>query len=90
MRSQKMRNLRDRYTYKERSEYQITIGSIELYIRPLLLEKQGHVCNMCKQQAEKYDIDHKIYNPMMTINELQLLCVPCHKSVTNYIPFRNR
>ena len=37
-----------------------------------------------------YDIDHKVYNPMMTIKELQAVCRACHKSVTNYVTIKNR
>jgi len=69
---------------------QDSINSMREYILPLILDRQGNVCNMCKVSHEKYDIDHLVYNPMITINELQALCVPCHKSVTNFTPFKNR
>ena len=79
-----MRNLRHRYTYEQRDEFQTTISRLAKYIVPVLLDKQGHVCNLRKQESAKYDIDHKLYNPMQNIDSLQLLCVPCHKSITNY------
>ena len=85
-----MRDLRKRYTYEQRLELQDTISDLRKYILPLLLRRQNGVCCMCKQVASYYDIDHKVYNPMITINELQALCIQCHKSITNYIPFRNR
>lgn len=85
-----MRNLRSRYTPEQRAEFQDTVNDLEHYIRPLLLQRQQGVCAMCKQPHSKYDIDHKIYNPILTLNELQLLCVPCHKSITDYTTFKNR
>ena len=85
-----MRNLRNRYTYEQRDEFQRTIGDLRQYILPVLLDRQGGVCNRCGLPAQRYDLDHLIYNPMMTINELQALCEPCHAAITNYIPIRNR
>jgi 5-methylcytosine-specific restriction endonuclease McrA len=79
-----MRNLRNRYNYTQRTEFQSTISSLAEYIRPLLLDRQGGVCNVCKVAHDKYDMDHLRYNPMETINDLQLLCIPCHKAKTDY------
>lgn len=85
-----MRNLRHRYSYQQRLEYQETIDSLRFYLMPLLLKRQKGLCNMCKKQAKGYDIDHIAYNPMISLDHVQLLCWPCHKSVTNFTPFRNR
>lgn len=85
-----MENLRESYTYQDRLEFQSNINTMRPYILPLLLQRQNNVCNICKVEHKKYDIDHLIYNPMITINELQALCHDCHKSITNYIPYRNR
>ena len=85
-----MRNLRQRYNYAQRMEFQRTMDSLRFYILPLLLQRQHNSCAICKQSVDKYDIDHKLYNPMETINELQALCIPCHKEITNYTPMRHR
>ena len=79
-----MRNLRKRYTYKQRKEFDATVQRLRIYIVPILLQRQHGVCNRCKKLADKYDVDHKVYNPMVSINELQLLCVPCHKAISDY------
>ena len=79
-----MRNLRKMYNYKDRLEFQETILSMRVYLLPLLLDRQGNACNICKLKHSKYEIDHLIYNPMITINELQALCHNCHKSITDY------
>ena len=85
-----MRNLRNRYSYSERMELHRTMLELRPYILPILLDRQGHKCAICKQVVDKFDIDHKIYNPMETINELQALCIPCHKSITDFRPLRNK
>ena len=79
-----MRNLRDRYTYEQRNEFQQTINNMRVYILPLLLQRQNDVCNKCKKPSDNYDIHHTIYNPMITIKELEALCIPCHKEITKY------
>jgi 5-methylcytosine-specific restriction endonuclease McrA len=61
-----------------------TVNSLRRYIIPILLERQKGVCAICKKSHKEYDIDHKVYNPMETINELQLLCIPCHHEKTDY------
>src|SRR5665213_2898236 len=60
----KMRNLRKRYTYKQRMEFDQTVRTLYMYIFPLLLARQHGACNRCKKPALKYDMDHKVYNPM--------------------------
>ena len=85
-----MQNLREKYTYQQRLELHDTIMVMRPYLLTLLLNRQNNVCNICKVKHDKYDIDHLIYNPMITINELQALCVDCHKSITNYTTYKNR
>ena len=60
------------------------------YIVAILKDRQQSRCKACNEPLETFDIDHKLYNPMVTIEHIQLLCIPCHKAKTNYIPFRNR
>ena len=85
-----MRNIRNRYNYKERKEFQDTINDLRVYIVPLLLKRQGNVCNHCKLSMVKYEIDHLLYNPMLTINELQALCHACHVKITDYRHIKDR
>ena len=84
-----MRNLRNRYNYQQRTEFQNTSVDLRRYVVPLLLKRQGGVCAVCKQPATAWDIDHLLYNPMMTINELRLLCIPCHHNETDYTHLSN-
>lgn len=79
-----MRNLRDRYTYKVRREFQDVISDMRSYIIPILLKRQKDSCAVCKRKEVPFDIDHKVYNPMVSMNELQLLCEPCHVLKTYY------
>lgn len=77
-----MRNLRHRYTYKVRREFQEVISDMRSYIIPILLRKQDSSCAVCRTQNVPFDIDHKVYNPMVSMEELQLLCEPCHVKKT--------
>ena len=79
-----MRNLRNRYNYKQRLEFHTTAISLRQYLIPLLKKRQNNVRNDCKKPAKAYDVDHKVYNPMVTLNELQLLCIPCHVAKTDF------
>lgn len=85
-----MENLRNNYNYRQRLEFQDTLNALRPYLLYLLKKKQNGLCALCNKKATKYDIDHKLYNPMETINELQLLCIPCHKSITDYRPMKAR
>lgn len=85
-----MRNLRNRYNYKERMEFQTVLQSMRCFILPLLLERQNNACNICKKTYKKYEIDHLVYNPMVNINELQALCVDCHYNITDYNTIKNK
>ena len=85
-----MRNLRNRYSYQTRLEFQETITKMRVFILPLLLQKQNNACNICKKSYKKYEIDHLVYNPMVTINELQALCVDCHYNITDYTTIKNK
>ncbi len=85
-----MQNLREKYTYQERKEFQDTILTMRPYILPLLLSRQNNTCNICKVEHKKYEIDHIVYNPLVTINELQALCHGCHKSITDYTTYKNK
>ena len=66
------------------------IYALRAYIYPLLLRRQNGHCARCPSVFGPFDIDHKVYNPMLTLNELQLLCFPCHKSITNFTTYKNR
>jgi len=79
-----MEDFRKNYNYKQRMEFQETILDMREYLLAVLLKVQGGVCKMCGKTSDKWDIHHTIYNPMMTIKELDLLCIPCHKSITNF------
>ena len=87
-----MRNLRKRYTYKQRLEFQETLSALRPYILHVLKERQDNACNKCKGVFEdsEYDIDHLLYNPMENIDCLQLLCVNCHKDKTDFRRFDMR
>ena len=85
-----MEDLRKTYTFEQRTEFQETISRLRPYLLAVLKERSGDRCENCGEHQEKYDIDHKIYNPEITIEHIQLLCIPCHKEKTDFTPFRNR
>lgn len=85
-----MRDLRRRYTYDQRLEFNDNVQTIRRYLLYVLLDRQGNTCALCHLPAVAYDIDHIVYNPMMTAQHCRALCIPCHKDVTNFVPFRNR
>ena len=83
-------DLREQFTKADRLQLQIDITELRPFILPLLLERQGNTCNICKVEAKEYDIDHLVYTPKVSINELQALCIPCHADKTDFRPLRNR
>ena len=85
-----MEDLRLQFNRADREQAQRDINDLRCYILPILLDRQDGVCAICGLFTEDYDIDHLVYNPEVTVNELQALCWPCHKAKTNFIPFRNR
>lgn len=85
-----MRCLRNRFTEADREQAQRDILDLRHYLLPILMRRQGSVCNICKLPSLKYDIDHIVYNPMVSINELQALCIACHVKKTDFRPLRNR
>ena len=85
-----MRNIRNRYNLAQRLEFQKTLLCLRFYIMPLLLQRQNNSCARCKKPSDKYEIDHKVYNPMVTLNELQALCHKCHVQITDYTHIKNR
>lgn len=85
-----MENIREQFTLDDRAQLQVDICELRPYLLPLLLKRQGGVCRACGAPASSYDIDHTIYNPRVSINELQALCIPCHKEKTDFRPLRNR
>ena len=85
-----MRDLRLRYTYEQRLEFQDTITVLRQYIVPILKERQKNRCSACFEPLVAFDIDHVLYNPMATLEHIRLLCLPCHKASTNFTPLRYR
>jgi hypothetical protein len=79
-----MEDLRDKYNYKERLDFQVVLNDMRPYLMAVLKYRSGDKCEICHQNAPEYDIHHLLYNPKITINELQLLCIPCHKAITDY------
>lgn len=76
-----MQDLRKTYTHDQRMEFQHTLNNMRVYLYPMLFKKQGGTCALCPSTGP-FDIDHLVYNPLLTIKELRLLCWPCHKEVT--------
>lgn len=67
----------------ERVWHQTLIVSMRQYLIPVMKGTFGNHCAGCKQEHEKYEIDHIKYAPDITIHDLQLLCRECHKDKTN-------
>lgn len=83
-------DLRKSYTYQARLEFQHTVDALRVYLLPLLLARQKGHCALCPARGVDFEIDHIVYNPHITLNELRALCHPCHKRIINFTPFRNR
>jgi hypothetical protein len=79
-----MENLRHLYTKEDRAHAQQDIVELRPYLLYCLKQRSNDTCELCGHHADNYDIHHVVYNPAITINELQLLCVPCHASITDY------
>lgn len=73
-----MKDMRYLMSKDDRRAAHNDILNMRVYIEPLLLERQKGKCAHCGIGGLKMDIDHKVYNPDITINELQLLCRDCH------------
>ena len=85
-----MKDLRQYITKAERVDIHMTMVSLRQYLLPLLKQRSGNKCEYCGCSVNKWDIHHKLYNPKVSINELELLCHACHKNKTNYIHMRYR
>ena len=67
---------------QERSETNMLIQSMRPYVLSAMRFKFGDFCQKCKKQYPTYEIDHKNYRNLLTIDDLQLLCEDCHKEKT--------
>lgn len=85
-----MKDLRNTFSYKERLEFQYTVNSLRRYVVHILLKRQNALCAICATASDYYEIDHLIYNPRITINELRLLCWPCHRDTSDFSTLKNR
>lgn len=52
------------------------------YLLPVMKLKFGDKCASCGETYDSYQIDHKRYADDITMYDLQLLCVDCHKVKT--------
>jgi hypothetical protein len=63
------------------STYQLT-NSMKQYLLPAMLSVFGDKCALCGEQWPSYEIDHIRYGDDVTMYDLQLVCVACHKDKT--------
>lgn len=56
----------------------------------MLLKRQNGLCALCKKVSARYEIDHVVYNPMITLDHIRLICRPCHRSITDFTTFKNK
>ena len=68
-------------TIKEREYYQYQINDLRPYILTAFRWKGITKCERCGKEGA-YEINHKRYAPDITINDLELVCVGCHASIT--------
>lgn len=59
--------------------YHRQIEDLRQYLLPLMTEEFGDLCADCGEQKDSYQIDHMRYGDDITMYDLQLLCVDCHK-----------
>lgn len=79
-----MKDLRATYTHTQRMEFQETLNAMRPWLMAVLLKRQNGTCALCPSKGP-FDIDHLVYNPLVTVKELRLLCWPCHKRVTWHV-----
>src|SRR3990167_193621 len=77
-----MKDLRVEYSKADRAASNYTASVMRFYILPLITKRQGGLCAHCGEVPGAWEIDHIVYNPSVTLNELQALCIECHKAKT--------
>ncbi len=77
-----MKNIRNQFNKVDRRLAQESILSIRKYILLALKHVKGDKCFKCGVKHDNYDIHHKVYNPDITIKELELACQTCHDDIT--------
>ena len=80
---EKLKNLREIMSKKDRLAAHRDVLNLKPLIVPLIWKRQNGLCNLCGSKLDaKFEIDHLIYNPRITIYELQLICHKCHVAKT--------
>lgn len=78
-----MENLRKLMNKQDRRQAQLDTLLLRRLIVPLILHQQKGLCNICHKELKGvYQLYHIVYNPKVTIKELQLLCKTCHRAKT--------
>ena len=58
------------------------IRDLRQYLLPAMIQEFGDRCAVCGKHKSSYEIDHLRYGNQVTIHDLQLLCVDCHRDKT--------
>lgn len=85
-----MKDLRLKINTGERKDLRRTMVVMRKYLLTLLKERAGNRCERCGERCECYDIHERIYNPKIALKHLQLLCEPCHKSISDFKRINNK
>lgn len=85
MKKNKMNYREHGLTREHREQQNEDIQQLRPYILCLKKRDLGVLkCEMCGAVDVPFDIHHKDYRHDLTYYDLQLLCVPCHYSITDY------
>lgn len=88
-----MENLRCKFTREDREALNCSIQDLREYLLPVLKKKQNDKCLICDEaftEDPKLEIHHTVYNPKVSIYELELLHMRCHRYETETRPMKMR
>ena len=66
----------------QRREYQLTIIILRPYIIRALEALGKYGCQTCGTEKERLELHHRRYAEDVTLYDLELLCVECHRVKT--------
>ncbi len=72
-------------TREDREQQHKDMRGLLPYIKAIKLKEHGCIKReMCGLETNEVDCHHKTYKKDLTYYDLQLLCIPCHTSITDY------
>ena len=59
-------------------------GTLNPYapFRDIIMNTLGRKCSKCETNKKKLILNHKKYGKNITIKDVEVVCIPCHKKIT--------